>query len=73
VETRRSIRSYRPDPALEEVLRRVLEAVRVAPSGQNRQPWKFIIVKDENLKKQLVSVCGNLGFIAGAPLIVVAC
>jgi nitroreductase len=54
-------------------LKRVLEAARVAPSGQNRQPWKFIIVKNENLKKQMVAACNNLGFLAEAPLIIVAC
>jgi len=73
IRTRRSIRSYRPDPIPEDVLNRVLESVRIAPSGSNRQPWEFIIVKDEELKKQMVPVCGNQNFIAEAPLIIVAC
>jgi len=73
VRTRRSVRSYRPDPIPKEVLNRVLEAVRIAPSGSNRQPWKFIIVQDEALKQKMVSACNNQGFIAEAPLIVVAC
>ena len=73
VRTRRSVRSYRPDLVPQEVLNRVLEAVRIAPSGSNRQPWKFIIVQDEVLKQKLVSVCNNQGFLAEAPLIVVAC
>lgn len=73
IRTRRSIRSYRPDPIPEEVLNRILEAVRIAPSGSNRQPWRFIIVKDEELKKRMVPACRNQSFVAEAPIIVVAC
>lgn len=73
IRTRRSIRSYKPDPMPEEVLNRVLEAVRIAPSGSNRQPWRFIIVRDEELKKRMVAACGNQNFIAEAPVIIVAC
>jgi nitroreductase len=54
-------------------LNRILDAVRIAPSGSNRQPWKFILVKDETLKQKMVSVCQNQQFMADAPLIVVAC
>jgi len=71
--TRRSVRSYRPNPIPKEVLNRVLEAVRIAPSGSNRQPWKFIMVQDEALKQKMVSACNNQDFIAEAPLVVVAC
>ncbi len=73
VRTRRSIRSYRPDPIPEATLNRVLEAARIAPSGSNRQPWRFIIVEDEELKKQMVVACGNQNFIAEAPVVIVAC
>jgi len=73
IRTRRSIRSYRPDPIPEEVLQRVLESARIAPSGSNRQPWRFVIVKDEKIKKRMVAVCGDQRFIAEAPLIIVAC
>jgi len=73
VRTRRSIRSFKPDPVPEEVLNRILEAVRIAPSGSNRQPWKFIIVKDKAMKKRLVPACGNQKFIADAPVVIVAC
>ena len=72
IQTRRSIRSFKKDPVPKKVLYRVLEAVHIAPSGSNRQPWKFILVKDENLKEKMVSACQNQHFIADAPLIVVA-
>lgn len=73
IRTRRSIRAYRSDPIPEEALNRVLEAVRIAPSGSNRQPWKFIIVRNGELRRRLAAACGNQGFIAEAPVVVVAC
>ena len=73
IKTRRSVRSYKPDPIPEEVLNRVLDAARIAPSGSNRQPWKFIVVKDEETKKKLIPACHNQSWIAEAPVIIVAC
>jgi nitroreductase len=73
VRTRRSIRSYRPDPVPDDVLKRVLEAARISPSGSNRQPWKFIIVKNKELKRKLAVACHNQMFIAEAPIVIVAC
>lgn len=73
IRTRRSIRSYKPDPIPEETLTRILEAARVAPSGSNRQPWKFIIVKNEEIKRKLARACHNQMFIAEAPIVIVAC
>jgi len=73
IRTRRSVRSYKPDPIPDEVLMRVLDAARIAPSGSNRQPWRFIIVKDEELKKRLAEACSGQHFIAEAPVIIVAC
>jgi len=73
IRTRRSVRSFKNDPIPEKVLNRVLDAARVAPSGSNRQPWKFIVVKDYTLKQKMVPLCKNQDFIADAPLIVVAC
>lgn len=73
IRTRRSVRSFKKDPIPEKVLNRVLDAARVSPSGSNRQPWKFIVVKDSTLKQKMVPLCRNQDFIADAPLIVVAC
>ena len=53
--TRRSVRYYRPDMPDQETLDRVLESVRIAPSGSNRQPWKFVMVTDPALRERLVA------------------
>jgi len=73
VTARRSVRRYQPDPIDPEVLARVLEATRIAPSANNVQPWRFILVEDAGVRKQLVPVCAKQKFIAEAPLVIVAC
>ena len=44
---RRSIRKFKPDPLPEETLRTIINAGIQAPSGKNRQPWRFVIVKED--------------------------
>jgi nitroreductase len=73
IRNRRSIRSYKKDPVEEEKLEYILEAFRKAPSAKNLQPWKLIVVKDENKKSDLAIACNNQVFISEAPVIVVAC
>ena len=48
IQDRRSIREFTADPVSEEELALILEAGRQAPSGENAQPWRFIVVKDPN-------------------------
>ncbi|MFH0896601.1 MAG: nitroreductase family protein [Candidatus Bathyarchaeota archaeon] len=51
IEKRRSIRKFKPEPVTTEHLRKILEAGRLAPSGGNRQPWYFIVIRDLGAKK----------------------
>ncbi len=73
IKARRSVRKYRPDTIPADVLRRVLEAARLAPSGKNLQPWRFILVKEESMKRKLADASVRQSFIAQAPLVIVAC
>jgi nitroreductase len=73
VQKRLSVRSYKPDPIPEDSLNRILEAGRLAPSAKNCQPWKFIIVKDPEVKNALVPACRGQSFIAEAPVVICAC
>lgn len=50
---RRSVREYSAEEVPEEVLRRVLEAARWAPSAHNAQPWRFVLIKDKEVKLRL--------------------
>jgi nitroreductase len=72
IKSRRSIRTYKPDPISDDVLKRILEAGQIAPSAKNIQPWKFIVVKDIKIKQELVSACRNQTFIGQAPVVICA-
>jgi nitroreductase len=73
IQKRQSVRKYKEDPIPEKALMRVLEAARLAPSGKNFQPWKFIIVKDKALKEKLAQASAGQFFMAEAPIIIVGC
>ncbi len=47
VEKRRSIRKYQDKEVKEEIIKKVIDAGRLAPTGGNMQPWEFIIVKEK--------------------------
>lgn len=70
---RRSIRKYKGDPIPEEVLTRILEAGRLAPSASNRQPGRFVVVRDAVTRKALSEAARGQAFIAEAPVVLVAC
>lgn len=72
VKARRSVRKYRSMPIPEQKIQLIFNAARLAPSAENLQPWKFILVTDEELKRGLVSACNNQKWIAEAPAVVVA-
>jgi nitroreductase len=69
VTKRRSIRRYKPEPVADDVLNKILEAARIAPSAGHRQPWHFIVVKDTLTKKQL----GISQWASEAPVVLVGC
>ncbi len=50
---RRTVRRYRPGAIERDVLVRLLDAARWAPSAHNRQPWRFCVVTDAALKQRL--------------------
>lgn len=55
--TRRSNRLFTKKPVPEELLRRVLEAARFAPSQGNCQPWSFIVITDRDLLDRIAKAC----------------
>jgi len=73
IKQRRSIRRFKPDPVPDEYLREMLEAARLAPSGSNRQPWRFIVTTDAEEKKILRRVSLDQAFIEEAPAVFVCC
>ena len=59
IQDRRSIREYTAEPVSDQDLDMILEAARQAPSGENAQPWRFIIVKDAETRKRLGALAGG--------------
>jgi nitroreductase len=74
---RRSIRRYRPDPVPDEMVEQLLEAGRWAPSASNRQPWAFIVVRDETIRRQVAQHAAyyfiRWAHVEEAPLLIVLC
>ena len=71
ISTRRSVRSYADTPIPKEILHKVLDAARLAPSGSNRQPTRLIVILDQARINALVPMCSNQTFIAQAPVLIV--
>jgi len=69
---RRSIRKFKPDPVPEDILYKILDAGRWAPSACNRQLWEFVIVREHKTKKRIANeACFGQKFLIEAPCIIV--
>ena len=73
IRTRRSIRRYANKPVEEAKLDRVLEAARLAPSANNRQERRFIVVRDAQTRKKLAAAACGQSFVGTAPMVIAAC
>jgi len=76
IQRRRSIRRFRPDPVERADILTCLEAARLAPSADNVQPWRFLVVDDPELKARLSEaafsgIFRRTRFAAAAPVIIV--
>ncbi len=65
---RRSIRRYEQHDIDDATLERILEAARFAPSGNNSQPWRFIVVRDRAIKKKLFTAAEGQVSLTEAPV-----
>jgi nitroreductase len=66
--SRPAIRSFRPDPIPDGVVRKILEAGRQAHSQRNRQPWRFLVLQDRETLQQVGALASSGPYIAEAPL-----
>lgn len=53
IHTTRAMRRLKPDPVPDELIRKILEAAVSAASGGNTQRWRFVVLKDPAIKKQV--------------------
>ncbi len=76
IRERKSVRKYSDRPVEREKVLKCIEAARLAPSAENVQPWRFIVVDDPVLREKLCSgACSGIyrptRFIVNAPVVVV--
>jgi nitroreductase len=72
IASRRSIRKFTAGSLSAETIQLLLEAARLAPSGSNLQPWRFIVAQSPSAKEALAQ-CTPYKFIANAAVIFVCC
>ncbi|MFH1728554.1 MAG: nitroreductase family protein [Pseudomonadota bacterium] len=70
IKNRRSIRKYRAKEVSADQIRCLLESARLAPSGNNTQPWRFIVVKDKEMIQKLADLSHNQQWMTSAPVII---
>ncbi|MEA2103760.1 MAG: nitroreductase family protein [Candidatus Cloacimonadota bacterium] len=77
IKSRRSIRKYSTRKIEDEKLNKILEAGRLAPSWQNKQCWRFIVIQNKKTINKLALKSGFISkanfFIKDAPVVIVLC
>ncbi len=73
IRKRRSVRKYQSKKVPDDILNRILEAGRIAPSAKNIQPWHFIIIRDPEIKNKVARACRGQHFVAEADVIICGC
>jgi len=73
IEARRSVRKYRDKPVSDDVVEKLLESARIAPSSSNTQSWKFKVVTDLETRRKLKELAYGQKFVEQAPVVIACC
>lgn len=73
IRSRRSVRAFTKKPVSDSDIEKLVDAARWAPSAGNIQPWEFVIVRDQTIKKGLCKAALNQSIIEEAPVVIVVC
>ena len=73
IAARRSVRKFNSKPVPKDILEKIVDAGRLAPTARNEQPWEFIVVTDRDMLKKIGEITDNGKFIidAGACIAVI--
>jgi nitroreductase len=63
-----AVRSFRPEPIPNTIIKKILQAGRQAHSQRNRQPWRFVVIQDREMLTQIGALASTGPYIADAPL-----
>ena len=70
IRERRSIRKFKDRDVMEEQVRLLIEAASMAPSGHNTQPWRFLIVRDEETKAKIAKADHEQDWMTTVPVLI---
>ncbi len=73
ISTRKSVRAFQDRDVPEELVLRLLEAARLAPSASNRQEWRFVVVRNQETRKRLAIAANRQMFVGEAPVLIICC
>jgi nitroreductase len=73
IKGRRSIRAFKKQDVPEEIVEKLIDAARWAPSAGNIQPWEFVIVRKSAVKKKLAQAALSQTVVEEAPVAIVVC
>lgn len=73
IEQRRAARAFRPDPIPDAILEEIFTLGVRSPSGYNLQPWRFIVLREQESKEKLKACAFNQRQVAEAPVVLICC
>lgn len=73
IKKRKSVRKYLEKDVPDDLVKKILESARFAPSTGNYQPWEFVVVRNRSLKSDLTEGCYDQKWMLDAPVFIVAC
>jgi len=73
ITTRKSVRAFKERDVPEEVITRLLDAARKAPSASNSQEWRFVVIRDPETREKISQAACGQSFIASAPVVLACC
>jgi nitroreductase len=74
IETRRAVKHFDPNhPLTEEEIKKLMSAAILSPSAFNIQHWRFVLVRDPELRKQIRAVSWNQAQVTDASLLIILC
>jgi nitroreductase len=73
IQGRRSIRNFKKQNIPKELITQLIEAASYAPSAGNIQPWQFVIVRNQAVKRKFAESALNQHQIEQAPVVIVVC
>jgi nitroreductase len=73
LKTRRSIRTFAPGDVPAAVVADLVDCARLAPTAMNKQPWTFLVFRDEAVRYRIVELAGHGEFLRTAPVAIAVC